>query len=149
MKPDIISQRVALQLHLALHTCAACVRDKGLMLPCISSQSMPLLRVHLVQSLVDDDMVRMEKIGISNYYWSFPSEASVKVRAGARGNDRAVGHIWSVKVGTGAIKSFHTVMVTARLLPVGLPAWSCYARVGKVQKPRPKLSMITVAGEMI
>ena len=24
-------------------------------------------------------MVRQEKIGISNYFWSFPSEASVKV----------------------------------------------------------------------
>jgi hypothetical protein len=33
------------------------------------------------QSLVDDDLVICEKIGGSNYYWSFPSEASVKARA--------------------------------------------------------------------
>eukprot|EP00955_Chlamydomonas_euryale_P096173 364989-Chlamydomonas_euryale.AAC.10 len=33
----------------------------------------------LTQSLVDDDLVSVERIGISNYYWSFPSEASVKV----------------------------------------------------------------------
>jgi len=35
----------------------------------------------VVQSLVDDDMVHQEKIGISNFFWAFPSEASVKVRA--------------------------------------------------------------------
>ncbi|MEW5297095.1 MAG: hypothetical protein WDW36_000325 [Sanguina aurantia] len=33
----------------------------------------------VLQALVDDDLVHVEKIGISNYYWSFPSEASVKV----------------------------------------------------------------------
>jgi hypothetical protein len=33
------------------------------------------------QSLVDDDMVHSEKIGISNYFWAFPAEASVKVRS--------------------------------------------------------------------
>jgi hypothetical protein len=33
----------------------------------------------VLQSLVDDDLVHGEKIGISNYYWSFPSEAAVKL----------------------------------------------------------------------
>ncbi|CAO3576698.1 unnamed protein product [Absidia cylindrospora] len=30
----------------------------------------------VVQSLVDDDLVVTDKIGISNYYWSFPSAAA-------------------------------------------------------------------------
>ncbi|KDD74027.1 Mnd1 family protein, partial [Helicosporidium sp. ATCC 50920] len=34
----------------------------------------------VLQSLVDDDLVHMEKIGSSNYFWSFPSEMSVKVQ---------------------------------------------------------------------
>ncbi|EFJ53325.1 hypothetical protein VOLCADRAFT_45864, partial [Volvox carteri f. nagariensis] len=34
----------------------------------------------VLQTLIDDDLVHCEKIGISNYYWAFPSEASVKVR---------------------------------------------------------------------
>jgi hypothetical protein len=29
--------------------------------------------------LVDDDLVHCEKIGTSNYYWAFPSEAAVKL----------------------------------------------------------------------
>jgi hypothetical protein len=29
----------------------------------------------VLQSLVDDDLVKMEKIGTSNYFWSFPSAA--------------------------------------------------------------------------
>ena len=29
----------------------------------------------LLDALVSDGLVKMEKIGISNYYWSFPSEA--------------------------------------------------------------------------
>jgi len=33
----------------------------------------------VVQSLVDDDLVHQEKIGQTNYLWSFPSEASVKI----------------------------------------------------------------------
>lgn len=33
----------------------------------------------VLQSLVDDDMVHAEKIGVSNYFWSFPSEAAVKM----------------------------------------------------------------------
>jgi hypothetical protein len=34
-----------------------------------------------VQSLVDDDLVHGEKIGTSNFFWSFPSEAAVKLDA--------------------------------------------------------------------
>lgn len=33
----------------------------------------------VVQSLVDDDMVHQDKIGISNFLWAFPSETSSKV----------------------------------------------------------------------
>jgi hypothetical protein len=32
-----------------------------------------------LQSLVDDSLVNQEKIGVSNFFWSFPAEASVKV----------------------------------------------------------------------
>ncbi|PVU95172.1 hypothetical protein BB561_001994 [Smittium simulii] len=31
-----------------------------------------------LQALVDDSKVHLEKIGTSNYYWSFPSESAVK-----------------------------------------------------------------------
>ena len=33
----------------------------------------------VLQSLVDDDLVNTDKIGISNFFWSFPSEVSVKL----------------------------------------------------------------------
>lgn len=32
----------------------------------------------VLQSLVDDDLVSCERIGIGNYYWSFPSAAGVR-----------------------------------------------------------------------
>jgi DNA-binding transcriptional MerR regulator len=35
----------------------------------------------VLQSLVDDDLVRQEKIGISNYFWSFPAGASTRAKA--------------------------------------------------------------------
>ncbi len=35
--------------------------------------------VDYLQSLVDDDMVHQERIGASNYFWSFPGEAAAKV----------------------------------------------------------------------
>jgi hypothetical protein len=35
----------------------------------------------VLQSLVDDDLVHQEKIGISNFFWSFPGEAAVKLEA--------------------------------------------------------------------
>jgi hypothetical protein len=33
-----------------------------------------------VQSLVDDGMVELEKIGSANYYWSFQSKGLASVR---------------------------------------------------------------------
>jgi hypothetical protein len=33
----------------------------------------------LLQSMADDDMIHLEKVGISTYYWQFPSEAGVKL----------------------------------------------------------------------
>ncbi|KAK9817573.1 hypothetical protein WJX74_010831 [Apatococcus lobatus] len=35
----------------------------------------------VLQSLVDDDLVHQEKIGSSNFFWSFPSEAAVKIES--------------------------------------------------------------------
>lgn len=32
-----------------------------------------------MQALVDDDLVHQDKIGISNFFWAFPSEAAVRV----------------------------------------------------------------------
>jgi hypothetical protein len=37
----------------------------------------------VLQSLVDDDLVRCERIGVSNFFWSFPSEAAVKLESEA------------------------------------------------------------------
>jgi len=37
----------------------------------------------VLQSLVDDDLVRQERIGAANYYWSFPAEASTTARTDA------------------------------------------------------------------
>ena len=39
----------------------------------------PMLVKQILQSLVDDDLVTCDKIGSSNYYWAFPSEA-IKLR---------------------------------------------------------------------
>ena len=39
----------------------------------------PLPPAPPLQTLVDDDLVRQEKIGVSNFFWSFPSEAAVKL----------------------------------------------------------------------
>ncbi|PRW60566.1 meiotic nuclear division 1-like protein [Chlorella sorokiniana] len=33
----------------------------------------------VLQSLIDDDLVHQERIGASNYFWSFPGEAAAKV----------------------------------------------------------------------
>ena len=33
----------------------------------------------VLQALVDDSALHQDKIGISNFFWSFPSEAAVKV----------------------------------------------------------------------
>ncbi|KAF5828158.1 meiotic nuclear division protein 1 [Dunaliella salina] len=40
-----------------------------------------MLIKEILQSLVDDNLVHQEKIGISNYFWSFPSEASAKLQS--------------------------------------------------------------------
>lgn len=49
----------------------------------------------VVQSLVDDDMIEMEKIGSSNFYWAFPSKASRSVRR-ARVLGAVCGLDWAV-----------------------------------------------------
>ena len=33
----------------------------------------------LLQGMADDDMIHAEKVGVSTYYWMFPSEAGVKI----------------------------------------------------------------------
>ena len=38
----------------------------------------------MVQSLVDDDLVTMDKIGTSNFYWSLKSEHANKARRAPR-----------------------------------------------------------------
>ncbi|DBA85129.1 TPA: Meiotic nuclear division protein 1 [Trebouxia sp. C0005] len=43
----------------------------------------------VLQSLVDDDMVHQDKIGISNFFWAFPSEASVQADRVAKLSDVA------------------------------------------------------------
>ena len=35
----------------------------------------------VVQSLVDDDLVHVDKIGTSNWYWAFPGEATNNARS--------------------------------------------------------------------
>ncbi|KAK9817091.1 hypothetical protein WJX72_009447 [[Myrmecia] bisecta] len=35
----------------------------------------------VLQGLVDDDLVHQERIGASNFFWSFPSEAAVKLHS--------------------------------------------------------------------
>ena len=34
----------------------------------------------LLQGMADDDLIHAEKVGISTYYWNFPSEAGIKVQ---------------------------------------------------------------------
>ena len=43
----------------------------------------------VVQSLIDDSLVHVDKIGTSNWYWSFPGEASAKLRS------RRSAHSWT------------------------------------------------------
>mmetsp|Transcript_17881 Transcript_17881/g.53832 ORF Transcript_17881/g.53832 Transcript_17881/m.53832 type:complete len:208 (+) Transcript_17881:116-739(+) len=43
----------------------------------IVSQSIP----EVLQSLCDDDLVHKERIGASNYFWSFPGEAAAKLES--------------------------------------------------------------------
>jgi len=44
----------------------------------------------VLQSLVDDGLVEMDKIGGSNLYWSFPASAVAKVQAGKRKAEEAL-----------------------------------------------------------
>ena len=37
----------------------------------------------VVQSLVDDDLVHVDKVGTTNWYWAFPGEATSKAHADA------------------------------------------------------------------
>ncbi|KAJ1946373.1 Meiotic nuclear division protein 1, partial [Linderina macrospora] len=47
----------------------------------------------VVQSLVDDGMCHAEKIGSSNYFWSFPSEAAIKRRNKIADLEKDIGQI--------------------------------------------------------
>lgn len=42
----------------------------------------------ILQSLVDDAMVDTDKVGSANYYWAFPSKASISVRETAADMER-------------------------------------------------------------
>ncbi|KAJ1815124.1 Meiotic nuclear division protein 1 [Coemansia sp. RSA 2599] len=44
----------------------------------------------VVQSLVDDNLVRCEKIGTSNYFWSFPSESALRRKTRLRDLEREI-----------------------------------------------------------
>ncbi|KAJ2776726.1 Meiotic nuclear division protein 1 [Coemansia interrupta] len=44
----------------------------------------------VVQSLVDDSLCHCEKIGTSNYYWAFPSEAAIKRKNRMRDLEREI-----------------------------------------------------------
>jgi hypothetical protein len=64
---------------LALFCAAPSVWPLGVCQPCLAHA--PLCRaLDVVQSLIDDDMVSMDKIGTSNFYWSLKSEHANKVR---------------------------------------------------------------------
>ena len=47
----------------------------------------------VLMSLVHDDLVHQEKIGSQNYFWSFPAEASNKLKQQAAQHDREVAAI--------------------------------------------------------
>eukprot|EP01026_Neomeris_dumetosa_P041765 TRINITY_DN3465_c0_g1_i1.p1 TRINITY_DN3465_c0_g1~~TRINITY_DN3465_c0_g1_i1.p1 ORF type:complete len:242 (-),score=40.91 TRINITY_DN3465_c0_g1_i1:109-834(-) len=44
----------------------------------------------VLQSLVDDNLVHQEKIGSSNYFWSFPGEASMQLQNDISFTERAI-----------------------------------------------------------
>ncbi|KAH8920409.1 hypothetical protein BT69DRAFT_1222908, partial [Atractiella rhizophila] len=48
-----------------------CSKAKGITMPTIKE---------ILQSLVDDGLVFSEKIGTSNYFWSYPSAAAISVK---------------------------------------------------------------------
>lgn len=53
--------------------------------PTARTPSPPVRNPQVLQSLVDDDLVHSERIGASNYFWSFPAEASTKARVAGVG----------------------------------------------------------------
>ena len=45
----------------------------------------------VVQSLVDDSMVHVDKIGTSNWYWAFPGEVTAQLSHKLAGKERERG----------------------------------------------------------
>ena len=56
-----------------------------------SKKGVVLQSVHeILNSLVDDDLVKMDKIGTTNWYWSFPSEHATKLEQNGNQCDEAL-----------------------------------------------------------
>ena len=56
-----------------------------------SKKGVVLQSVHeILNSLVDDDLVKMDKIGTTNWYWSFPSEHVTKLEQNGNQCDEAL-----------------------------------------------------------
>lgn len=51
----------------------------------------------VVQSLLDDNMCRCERIGTSNYFWDFPSEAAIKRKNRSDALDKEIEQLDSKK----------------------------------------------------
>lgn len=51
----------------------------------------------VVQSLVDDDLVRVDKVGTMNWYWSFPGEASKKASTALENASTSMARVASEK----------------------------------------------------
>lgn len=51
----------------------------------------------VLQSLVDDDLVRQDKIGISNFFWSFPGEAGAKLTRDKQNLERQLESLQALK----------------------------------------------------
>ena len=56
-----------------------------------SKKGVVLQSVHeILNSLVDDDLVKMDKIGTTNWYWSFPSDHATKLEQNGNQCDEAL-----------------------------------------------------------
>ena len=56
-----------------------------------SKKGVVLQSVHeILNSLVDDDLVKMDKIGTTNWYWSFPSDHATKLEQNLNQCDEAL-----------------------------------------------------------
>lgn len=76
----IIDSAVVHQAHVGAAQGAGTVSATLLPLPSHPAHLPPLSPALATwQSLVDDDLVHQERIGASNYFWSFPGEAAAKV----------------------------------------------------------------------